>query len=544
MASYGILSASKALTASSGNDTIQMKGVGGTVLSAQTVNGGAGNDIISFAAQGFTGVISSTSKHTILSGIVTGVSTVALGSATYAVTGVANSATSLTYVKSGAISTAAAGAITANGLITRGQEGNDTIYFGSKIKEINNSFIGGGKGNDYIGVGTFLGDQHGSAAADSFSGASASVTTIYGGEGRDTINIKGQGLLTAVEINGYSDNDSVVINSATVKASYIGLGKGDDTISGGFANITTSSIVGGQGKDSLLLTDIRSGSSLLIAGDNVSRAVVDGGADSIYLSGVIRTATILGGAGNDSLSLMGLTESSGNLVYMDAGNDLISAGSKVNDLTNSHFYMGAGDDKFNIALISGGKINSGSINLGKGNDTVSFAAGTELTAAEVAGLTINGGAGADYLLDGASISASDTAETVFQYTTSTDSTISAFDTIVAAATSGAYVFNYVPAGASRGTFSGNGVTATQGVVTFSGTFDSSLTARADYLNTNGGAVGKTYGFEDGNGNSYLFVKGSSDANNLVVQMGSATFSGGVSAIAVSDGNRISIELGL
>ena len=161
---------------------------------------------------------------------------------------------------------------------------------------------------------------------------------------------------------------------------------------------------------------------------------------------------------------------------MDGGNDLISAASKTNDLTDSHFYMGAGNDTFNIALISGGKINSGSINLGKGSDTVSFAAGTELTAAEVAGLTINGGAGADYLLGGASLSASDTAEPIIQFTTSTDSTISAFDTIVAAATSGAYVFNYVPAGASRGTFSGNGATASNGNVVFSGTFDSSLTA--------------------------------------------------------------------
>jgi hypothetical protein len=543
MASYGILSASKALSASSGNDTITMNGVGGTVLSAQTINGGAGNDVISFAADGNTGVISSTIANEDLSGIATAVTTITLGSASYTVTGVAASAASLTFVKSGAISTAAAGATTADRLITRGQAGNDTIIFGSKLKELNRSFIGAGKGNDYIGVGSFVGDNFGSGDADSFSGASAVATTIYGGEGRDTINIKGQGLMTAVEINGFSDNDSIAINSATVQASYIGAGKGNDTISGAFAKITTSSIVGGQGADNVLLNDIRSGASLLIAGDNVSRGVAAGGADSIYLSGVILTSTILGGAGNDSLTLAGLTMSSGNLVYMDAGNDLISASSKTNDLTNSKFYMGAGNDTFNIALISGGKIGSGSINMGKGSDTVSFAAGTELTAAEVAGLTINGGAGADYLLGGASLSASDTAEPIIQFTTSTDSTISAFDTIVAAATSGAYVFNYVPAGASRGTFSGNGVTASNGNVVFSGTFDSSLTARAEYLSTNGGAAGKTYGFEDGAGSSYLFVKGSSDTNNLVVQMGSANYSGGVSSLAISDGSRISVELG-
>ena len=55
---------------------------------------------------------------------------------------------------------------------------------------------------------------------------------------------------------------------------------------------------------------------------------------------------------------------------------------------------------------------------------------------------------------------------------------------------------------------------TDGDVVFSGTFGSGLTARTDFINTNAGGVGKTYGFEDSAGASYLFVKGSSDTNNL------------------------------
>ena len=71
---------------------------------------------------------------------------------------------------------------------------------------------------------------------------------------------------------------------------------------------------------------------------------------------------------------------------------------------------------------------------------------------------------------------------MIEFTTASDSTISAFDTIVAKGSASAtYEFNYVPGGAARGTFSGNGVTATDGIVVFSGSFDSSVTARAESI---------------------------------------------------------------
>ena len=62
MATYGISSASKELTTTSGNDTITMVGVGTTQLSAQTINGGSGNDVIDFAAFGRTAMATGHSK--------------------------------------------------------------------------------------------------------------------------------------------------------------------------------------------------------------------------------------------------------------------------------------------------------------------------------------------------------------------------------------------------------------------------------------------------------------------------------------------------
>jgi hypothetical protein len=154
MASYGILSASQALNATTANDTITMKGVGATNLSAQTIEGAAGNDVISFAANGITGVVTASATMVKLSGAITGHSKL-IGSATYTFTGLATDTAKLEYVGTASL-TADAGMITAKKIVARGQTGNDTIIFGDKLKVLDQSFIGGGKGNDYIGVGTFI----------------------------------------------------------------------------------------------------------------------------------------------------------------------------------------------------------------------------------------------------------------------------------------------------------------------------------------------------------------------------------------------------
>ena len=535
MATYGILSASKALSASTGNDTITMHGVGSTTLSAQTINGSDGNDVIDFGAFGKTAVATGTFTMKSTGGdALTGL--VALnGSATYYATGKTANTGTITAVVTGVV-TSQAGTISASKVVARGQLGDDTIIFGPKLKSLTASYIGGGKGNDYIGVGTFVNNQFTTGAADSFSGASAVATTIYGGAGRDTINIKGAGTITASEFLADADNDTLVIESASVTNSYIGAGKGNDAFSGTFTQLKSASLVGGQGQDTMVFNSVASGEKAFIAGDSTDRGASEGGADSIFISGKLYTGTIQGGAGNDSLTL-NLLESSGNTIFMDAGNDVISA-AITGDITDTTIRMGKGDDLFNAAKVTGAVIGSGAIYGGQGADTVAF--NGAITGGEILGLTINGGAGADYLLADATLTGGDTAEAILQISTSTDSTISAFDTIVAGAASGGYVFNYEPGGVTRGTFSGNGVTATNGVVTFTGTFDNGVTARADYLNDNGGASGKTYAFSDGAGASYLFVKGS---NNTVVQLGSANYSGGVGSMKTTDETRNYVDLG-
>ena len=428
MAQFGIRSASTQLDATTGNDTIRIGGIGSTNLSAQTVLGSDGNDIIDIGAVGLTANLTALLYRE--SGIVgsggSGFLTAVVGAGGAAFTGAAT-ATGATLVATGVatgILTADAGITTASKVQIKGQVGHDTIVFGSALATLTSGFIGGGQGNDYIGGGSFINDEY-TAGANLLANAKVINTTIFGGKGRDTINLEGNGVFSAGKVNGYEDNDTLKFADASATNYFVGGGKGNDTISGDFNKLYTSSIVGGQGQDSLLLTDIGSAIGVTIAADSLDRAATTAnGADSIYISGSFRTSTILGGAGNDSLTIA-LSASSGNSIYLDAGNDLVSAVDGI-DLTDSTIFHGAGDDKFNLA--DTGALISSTLAMGGGDDTVILSA-MALEGAEVANLTVRGGAGADYLLEGTTIATGDTAELVIEFATATDSTITAYDTI-------------------------------------------------------------------------------------------------------------------
>ena len=546
MATFGIRSASKSLTTTTGNDTISINGVGSTNLSAQSVLGGDGNDVVSLGAFGVTATLTATIAVDSgdiaagMSGRATGL--IGAGGAVYTAVATASGGTTVATGVATGIMTADAGITTATKLQVKGQVGHDTIVFGSSLAVLSAGFIGGGQGNDYIGGGSFVNDEY-TAGADLLANAKVINTTIFGGKGRDTINLEGNGVFSAGKVNGYEDNDTLKFANASATNYFVGGGKGNDTISGDFNKLFTSSVVGGQGQDSLILSDIGSAVGVQIAADSLDRgSTTANGNDSIYISGTLRTSTVLGGAGNDSLTIA-LTAASGNKIYLDAGNDLVSA-LVATDMTNNTIYFGAGNDKFFLAG-SGAKVASGSLILGGGADTVTLS-GQAMESSQFAGLTIEGGAGADYLLESTNILTGDTSEAVIQFKTATDSTITAYDTIALDADgsdeSATYVFNWVPGGLKRGTFSGDDVSATVGKVTFTGTFDAAVTARAEKI-AELGATNDTYAFADGAGNSYLFIMGA--AGNTIAQVGSATISGDVqgAALTITDGTRIALNIG-
>ena len=235
-----------------------------------------------------------------------------------------------------------------------------------------------------------------------------------------------------------------------------------------FNKLFTSSIVGGQGQDSLILSDIGSAVGVRIAADALDRSnTTANGNDSIYISGALRTSTILGGAGNDSLTIA-LTAASGNTIYLDAGNDHVSAtdGTDITDTTST----GAGDDKF--VLADTGEVNSGTKLIMLVLTPSLFHMAGDLYPCRS---DIEGGAGADYLFDNTNIATGLTAEPLPSSRLQLIQ-LSVYDTIALDADgsdeSATYV-NFVPGGLKRGTFSGDDVVAgLQGYLT--GTLDALL----------------------------------------------------------------------
>ena len=273
-----------------------------------------------------------------------------------------------------------------------------------------------------------------------------------------------------------------------------------------------------------------------------NNAAIDGdGADSIYIGGTIQNSTVYGGGGADSVSWSGVV-GSGQFVSLNAGADVFTA-EDLAVISNSTVGMGAGADLFRVTDTS--TIASSTINMGKGADTFSLSS-IDAGTGSFASSTIAGGAGADFLLASATLSGGSTVGFRVAYNTATDSTLTAMDTIgvgIAAAVSGDYVFDYVPANASRSTFSGAGVSSTNGVVTFSSTFENNVTARAEKIASLGSTAGTTSLFIDGSGINYLFVKGSG-SDDLVVQVGTASVSGGLNDASVAvNSNKLYLSLG-
>ena len=215
-----------------------------------------------------------------------------------------------------------------------------------------------------VGTPVWLGAQ---ASADqiSFTSSTRSATayTIHGGQGNDR----------------FSAGDE----RASLHQSFVNLNRGNDTIS--LSGAETSSILGGQGDDTLLLAGVIRNSHIqanqsndqltLRSGASLIASTINGNAgdDLISVEAIssFEAATLFGGQGNDTINAS--TASVGLVMQGDAGNDQLSGGSGIDT-----FLVNAGDDTIT--------------NLGQGGaDRISIAAG----AAAFATVTVSWTATAD-----------------------------------------------------------------------------------------------------------------------------------------------------
>ena len=537
MAYYGIPSAGAALTASEGKDTIAMGNLGGTTLSAQSVYGAGGNDIISLASVGRTAIAT-----VAFSGVGSGADDFS-GQLDLTINGSAANTTGLPLQTSGdgvatsytfttAITSQQAARI-ANVSYLQGNAGEDSIALGASLTRISATTLAGGAGNDIIGGFTNVRNQWNAVNIS----ADVLKSHIEGGLGNDTIQLNGDATYSALNVNANAGDDYVQMTSVSgVSTTIIGLGQGNDLMTGEFANISGSTVAGGKGNDTITLsgTNIE---SVIIGGDRANASTLDGdGADLIYVqsgSTNFSGSTIYGGGGNDTVILT--ADMTAVAVSLNKGADVyeVHSGGLIN---NSTIGLGQGDDIFDATGQMIGAA-SGRINLGKGNDSTYFGGRDLGSGGLFANSTIYGGAGADYIFGDATISGSTSGGITVEYQANSESTLSAFDTIaVDMAGSGTYNFHYAP-GATGATFvSGAGASGSNGLILFSSQFASDVTARVEAIAAKA-STGDAAAFVDGSNNAYLFVKGSTD--NLVVQVGSAALSGAgdISSLGIADSNK-------
>jgi hypothetical protein len=550
MAYYGIPSAGIALTAGSDNDQLGVIGLGASSITAQTIFGGSGNDIINFGAAGFTATLTAT---------LTGNNTVSGGTVSATLTdqnsifGAQSISTALTDtggtpIASGAalVLTSVAAISTIDSAFIQTNAGNDTIALGTSLTRVTASQFKAGAGNDFIGFGTQL-RAAGSFSTATQSGAAFKAVTVVGGSGNDTIKLDNDNTFTGFEISAGAGNDNVNLESAHVFSARIGLGAGNDIVSGVLGELDQASIQGGSGNDTIY---VNAAESATIGGDRLDNIVgVDDGNDSIVLGGTISATKIYGGGGNDIVQISAADlENSGNLINLGAGRDTINLSANSVSINSATIRMGGDKDLFTFSD-DASIVTGTNIKLGAGNDTIKFASGSNNANDGISNTTIFGNAGSDLIFDSATVATDERLEATFGYNTA-DSTLAGYDTIAVgggAITGVSYQVNVSQGSLSQLQLATASFTASNSMVTFTSTFSQDLTARVAELDATT-SIGEVALFQEGNNSlGYLFVQGGTVGNSddTVVQLGTAEINSfGDGHLTVSGTNKSFVDLTL
>jgi Ca2+-binding RTX toxin-like protein len=322
------------LLGDTGDDTFFITS-GDVAGGAETINGGAGTDIISLTGGGSFD----------FSGATVSVETITGGTGADTITGT----TAADLIDGGAAAD-----------IISGHNGNDTLSGGAGADTID-----GGAGDDRISGGTGVDSLLGGDGFDTFFIASGDIAggaeTIDGGNNSDILSLTGGGsfdfsgaTISVETINGGGGADTV---TGSTDRDVIHGGNGDDVLSGHDGN---DDVFGQGGNDTLYGGD---GNDLVR--DNSGDNVLYGDAGNDTLSGTGSNDTLYGGTGNDSL----IAGSGNSLLDGGAGNDTIQ-GSQADLNGDTLTGVDAGDTLLvlskDLSSLNGTSVSS-SIDLGDGN---------------------------------------------------------------------------------------------------------------------------------------------------------------------------------
>jgi Ca2+-binding RTX toxin-like protein len=266
------------------------------------------------------------------------------------------------------------------GMLSNGNEGNDTISYSSPV--INASSIYGGIGDDIVTVtgevsNAFISGDDGNDRIT--GGIDVSSSTVRGGNGNDTIIVLD--ITGSSTVIGNTGNDFIegILNE---KGAVTRGGEGQDTILI-FSN--RSFVNGNQGNDRIEI--LASGS----IGSDIGTVRGGDGNDSITSRGGTTYAQVVGDTGADTLiDASGdnrFSYSFGDTALTGiAGYDVITGFDSANNGTRDRVQLSSGDMVFNIAGLTGGiTINSDAVVTGGVSNLLQFIQeGASLTTAGAA----------------------------------------------------------------------------------------------------------------------------------------------------------------
>jgi Ca2+-binding RTX toxin-like protein len=375
--------------------------------------------------------------------------------------------------------------------IVRGGDGNDTIDVEpGDYNRIAGSLFNGNGGNDTILV----------------YARTINNSSVFGGQGDDTLNVNAEEAIAGLLFNGNAGNDSVYLDD-------------NGTATGTGENLT---VFGGQGTD-YLVSDLVQVSNSLFSGDN--------GDDTVAVASDMFNVTVRGGADNDTILIHGDADA-GTVINGNEGDDSVCVDAVLIDGTaqggqgNDSIFVSEseavvngnlGDDSIFVSVHDGGIVFGG-----KGDDSIYVSAGDGTIAGNLGSDTLAAGAGADtfqYTFGDTSLVGISGADSIESFDAAGSDKIDLTD--------GDLVFNI--AGLTGGITINADAVITGGVTGLGGFINAGAS-----LTTSGAAIGvqgSTIGL--GAGEGFIFVSngnGSLDSDDLLIRFNTPvtalTFSGG------------------
>ncbi len=223
--------------------------------------------------------------------------------------------------------------------------GNDTIA--SAAPHAGNFVVYGNSGNDILNL----------------NAASTGDVTLFGGngiadstDGNDTITL-GTGALT---VYGNAGNDTIGFGAtAAGKAVMIAAGVGNDSVTSGAGNLTsTATIYGNTGNDTLDL-GAHLGNSTIFGGNGISDST--DGDDVITVSR--NKSTVYGNAGNDTINIANLAATTGEAnVYTGLGTDVVNIANNNAASSKINLFLADGAETVNFTAADGNLVSINGFN--------------------------------------------------------------------------------------------------------------------------------------------------------------------------------------